>query len=159
MRPRLDAFDRPLPLCLFEYCPRRAALRHTTPLIAGLARHRSTTHAPPSKCTSQKQEELQFAVGAAVADLACSGPLRVPAGKLLEDMRASALAARRDMTEEKTAQGAGGAVIDALDYVLYQVGDDPCVPRPPYSKVALKLILFLRGASFLPLGLLFCLER
>lgn len=74
------------------------------------------------KRTLQKQEELQFAVGAAVADLACSGPLRVPAGKLLEDMRPSALAARREMKEEKAEQGAAGTLIDALDYVLYQVG-------------------------------------
>lgn len=77
-----------------------------------------------ARTNNQKQEELQFAVGAAVADLACSGPLRVPPGKLLEDMRASAVSARREMKEEESAgdEGGGGALINALDYVLYQVG-------------------------------------
>lgn len=75
----------------------------------------------PSRCLKsiQKEEELQFAVGAAVADLTCSGPLRVPSGKVLEDMRAAALAARREMKEEPTENG--GVLVDALDYVLYQV--------------------------------------
>lgn len=86
---------------------------------------------PPPACADQKEEELQFAVGAAVADLARSGPLRVPAGKVLEDMRASAKAASRELKEEAVlGEGAGeggkaaadgGAVVDALDYVLYQV--------------------------------------
>ncbi|CAM9494930.1 unnamed protein product [Scytosiphon promiscuus] len=66
-----------------------------------------------------KKEELQFAVGAAVADLACSGPLQVPSGKVLEDMRASALAARRELKEETVKDG--GVLVDALNYVLYQV--------------------------------------
>lgn len=79
----------------------------------------------------QKEEELQFAVGAAVADLARSGPLVVPAGKVLEGMRVAARAARRKMKEEvvpetgggqgKSAEGCG-AVVDALDFVLHQVG-------------------------------------
>lgn len=65
-------------------------------------------------------------MGAAVADLARSGPLHVPAGKTLEDMRASAKAASRELKEEAVLGGGkavedGGAVVDALDYVLYQV--------------------------------------
>ena len=70
-------------------------------------------------------------MGAAVADLARSGPLRVPAGKVLEGMRAFAKAASRELKEEAVLpRGAGeggnaaedgGAVVDALDYVLYQV--------------------------------------
>lgn len=61
-----------------------------------------------------------------MADLALSGPLYVSAGKVLEDMRASARAARREMKELNgsgeggVAKGAG-AIVDALDYVLYQV--------------------------------------
>lgn len=68
-------------------------------------------------------------MAAAVADLARSGSLHVPAGKVLEDMRASSQAAQREMKEQAVADGrggdkameGGGAVIDALDYVLYQV--------------------------------------
>ncbi|CAM9194550.1 unnamed protein product, partial [Ectocarpus sp. 6 AP-2014] len=87
------------------------------------ARVRKTLRVLFDMAKNQKQEELQFAVGAAVADLACSGPLRVPPGKLLEDMRASAVSARREMKEEASAggEGGGGALINALDYVLYQV--------------------------------------
>ncbi|CAM9848142.1 unnamed protein product, partial [Ectocarpus fasciculatus] len=92
------------------------------------ARVRKTLRVLFDMAKNQKQEELQFAVGAAVADLACSGPLRVPPGKLLEDMRASAVSARREMKEEESAGdegggdgGGGGASINALDYVLYQV--------------------------------------
>lgn len=80
-------------------------------------------------CLEQNEEELQFAVGGAVADVACSGSLFVPAGSILEAMRASARAARRDMKEvivgsngeEKKAGEEKGATVDALDYVLYQV--------------------------------------
>lgn len=108
----------PLSRHFFLSTPMPAAGCTPPPPPLAVARPRSTL---PHQKTSQKQEELQFAVGAAVADLACSGPLRVPAGKLLEDMRTSALAARRETTEE---QGVGGAAMDALDYVLYQVGDD-----------------------------------
>lgn len=68
-------------------------------------------------------------MAAAVADLARSGSLHVPAGKILEDMRASARAAQREMKEQAMLHGrggdqameGGGAVVDALDYVLYQV--------------------------------------
>lgn len=65
-------------------------------------------------------------MGAAVADLACSGPLHVPTGKVLEDMRASAKASSRELKEEAVlgkgkAMENEGAVIDALEYVLYQV--------------------------------------
>ncbi len=64
-----------------------------------------------------------------MADLACSGPLRVPAGKLLEDMRAAALASRRKMEEQEQEGATGAAVIDALDYVLYQVGGRRAVTK------------------------------
>lgn len=78
----------------------------------------------------QKEEELQFAVGGAVADVARSGPLFVPSGSALESMRASAPAARREMEDAafggkdgQNEAGEGGvATVDALDYVLYQVG-------------------------------------
>lgn len=76
----------------------------------------------------QKEEELQFAVGAAVADVARSGPLFVPSGSLLESMRASAQAARRDIGNGgiegvggKEGEKGSGAIVDALDYVLHQV--------------------------------------
>lgn len=80
-------------------------------------------------CPKQNEEELQFAVGGAVADVASSGPLFVPTGTVLEAIRTSAQAARRDMNEvivrgsgeEKEAREEKGAIVDALDYVLYQV--------------------------------------
>lgn len=70
---------------------------------------------------NQREEELQFAVGAAVADVACSGPLLFPSGTVLESIRASALAARRVVKAEDAGDGNGAVVIDAVDYVLYQV--------------------------------------
>lgn len=72
-------------------------------------------------------------MGGAVADVACSGALLMPAGSVLEAMRASARAARREMKEvtlvaetsssEKKEDGKedGGVIVDALDYILYQV--------------------------------------
>lgn len=67
-------------------------------------------------------------MGAAVADVARSGPIVVPAGSVLEGMRTSARAAQREMKEAAPGAEAGGdgegidgATIDALDYVLYQV--------------------------------------
>lgn len=146
-------FPPPFPLS-FALLPLRA-----TPWVARLPPlHPSTLlDVNASEQTIQKQEELQFAVGAAVADLACSGPLCIPAGKVLEDMRASALAARREMKEEAAAveQGAAGALIDALDYVLYQVGHRPVVsvrglPIPGF---------FTRREIFPPLGCFSALER
>lgn len=56
-----------------------------------------------------------------MADVARSGPLLVPAGKVLEDMRASAKTARREMKESSAPEEDGATIIDALDYVLYQV--------------------------------------
>ena len=71
-------------------------------------------------------------MAAAVADLARSGPLHVPAGKVLDNIRASARAAHREMAEEAIVQNrgggksveGGGAVVDALEYVLHQASVD-----------------------------------
>ncbi|CAM9973433.1 unnamed protein product, partial [Discosporangium mesarthrocarpum] len=77
----------------------------------------------------QKEEELQFAVGAAVADVASSGPLWTPREELQAMHAATATtSSRRTLLEAGVGEGEGegegeeeGGVVDALDYVLFQL--------------------------------------
>lgn len=87
-------------------------------------------------------------MGAAVADVARSGRMVVPAGSVLEGMRTSARAAQREMKEAVPGAEAGGdgegigATIDALDYVLYQVYIKLSCNRPDLAIDALLSDLF-----------------
>lgn len=82
-----------------------------------------------SHAVLQKEEELHFAVGAAVADLALSGTLFHPSAEALDGMHASGQATRRGASmqagdEDAVANvvAADGKSVDALDFVLPQVG-------------------------------------